>query len=101
MYLSTLLSRLSQEELIEIRKIIDRCLRNNRKSIDLIEDLDLHISVRSRVALKRNNINSLKDLSNMTASDFKILRGVGERTFNEICGLLYGCGRSWKENNKY
>lgn len=63
------------------------------KSID-----EMEFSVRSYNCLKRVNINTIGDITNMTADDVKKIRNLGQKSFDEIKEKLDELGLTFKED---
>lgn len=95
MNISVLISKLSTDELINLKKVVDKYLKVKLRDSDTrIEYLD--ISVRALNVLMYNQISTLEELSKMTPSDFMKLRNMGKKTFVEITEVLSLHGLSWK-----
>jgi len=95
MNISVLISRLSTDELIALKKVVDKFLKIKLRESDTRIDY-LDISARAMNVLRFNQISTLEELSKMTPSDFMKLRNTGKKTFVEITELLSLHGLSWK-----
>jgi DNA-directed RNA polymerase subunit alpha len=62
-----------------------------------VEDLDL--SVRSFNSLKRNGVNTLRELTNKTEEDMKKLRNLGQKSLQEIQGKLVSLGTKFRNDD--
>ena len=95
MNISVLISKFSTDELIALKKVVDKYLKVKlRESGTRIDYLD--ISVRAMNVLRFNQISTLEELSKMTPSDFMKLRNMGKKTFVEMTEILSLHGLSWK-----
>jgi len=95
MNISVLISKFSTDELIALKKVVDKYLKVKLRERDTrIEHLD--ISVRALNVLMHNQISTLEELSKMTPSDFMKLRNMGKKTFMEMTEVLSLHGISWK-----
>lgn len=92
MNISVLISKFSTDELIALKKVVDKYLKIKLREIDTRIDY-LDISARAMNVLRFNQISTLEELSKMTPCD---LRNMGNKTFVEITEVLALHGLSWK-----
>jgi len=95
MNISVLISKFSTDELIALKKVVDKYLKIKLRESDTRIDY-LDISVRAMNVLRFNQISTLEELSKMTPSDFMKLRNMGKKTFVEMTEVLSLHGLSWK-----
>ena len=95
MNISVLISKFSTDELIALKKVVDKHLKVKLIESDTRIDY-LDISVRALNGLRYNQISTLEELSKMTPSDFMKLRNIGKKTFVEMTEILSIHGLSWK-----
>ena len=62
-----------------------------------IEELDL--SVRAFNCLKRDGINTVKDLTEKTKDEIANVRCIGEKAFKEVCTKLHSLGFDFREDS--
>lgn len=95
MNISVLISKLTTDELIALKKVVDKHLKVKLRESDTRIDY-LDISVRALNGLRYNQISTLEELSKMTPSDFMKLRNMGKKTFVEMTEILSIHGLCWK-----
>ena len=95
MNISVLISKFTTDELIALKKVVDKYLKVKlRESVTRIDYLD--ISVRALNVLRFNQISTLEELSKMTPAEFMKLRNMGKKTFMEMTDVLSLHGFSWR-----
>ena len=62
-----------------------------------IEELDL--SVRALNCLKRDGIDTVKDLTEKTKDEIANVRHIGEKAFEEVCAKLHSLGFDFREDS--
>ena len=92
MNISVLISKFSTDELIALKKVVDKYLKVKLRESDTRIDY-LDISVRALNVLRFNQISTLEELSKMTPAE---LRNMGKKTFVEITEVLSLHGLSWR-----
>lgn len=95
MNISVLISKFTTDELIAVKKIVDKYLKAKLQDSDTRIDY-LDISVRAMNVLRYNQISTLEQLSKMTVKEFMKLRNMGNKTFVEISEILSLHGMRWK-----
>ena len=97
--ISALISKLTTDELTDLKTIVDKQFEANKnsKKVDiLLTDLRMSINAYNILAYYLK-ISTLQELSNtITASEFKKCRNVGNKTFIEMTQILSENGLSWK-----
>jgi DNA-directed RNA polymerase alpha subunit len=92
--ISGLLSKFTDDELINLKREVDIQLKKRFKDSETrIETLN--ISPRAYNSLFYNKISTLEELSKMTPRDFLKLSNVGKKTYWEITEVLSQNGLSW------
>jgi DNA-directed RNA polymerase alpha subunit len=97
MNISTLISRLTKSELLELRAIIDKQIKIKPDwTRTNIEDLD--ISIRAKNCLAKNGITSLEEIRDMPPGVFIRMSNIGKKTFLEIMETLelHGMGANYQ-----
>src|SRR5688572_5656842 len=96
---SRLLNFLSIEECREVIYLLNKRIEMMQKVEDLhtaaVEDLAL--SQRIINILKSNNLNTVEDMEEYGLERIKLLRGIGDQTFRDICKVYYS---RKKENSR-
>ena len=96
---SRLLNFLSIEECREVIYLLNKRIEMMQKIEDLntapVEELAL--SPRIINILKSNNLNTVEEMTEYGLERIKLLRGIGEQTFRDICKVYYA---RKKENAK-
>src|SRR5688572_21924227 len=86
-----LLNFLSIEECREVIYLLNKRIEMMQKIEDLntapVEELAL--SPRIINILKSNNLNTVEDMTEYGLERIKLLRGIGEQTFRDICKVYY------------
>ena len=95
MDISVLISKFSTDELINLKKTVDKHLKIKLRDSDTRIDY-LDISVRAMNCLRYNEISTLEQLSKMTVKEFMKLRNIGNNTFVEMTEILSLHGMKWK-----
>ena len=95
MNISVLISKFTTDELIALKKIVDKYLKVKLRDSDTRIDY-LDISVRAMNVLRHNQISTLEQLSKMTPQEFMRLRNMGKKTFVEMTETLSLHGMSWR-----
>ncbi len=94
MNISVLISKFTTDELISLKKIVDKHLKVKLRDSDTRIDY-LDISVRAMNVLRHNQISTLEQLSKMTPQEFMRLRNMGNKTFVEMTEILSLHGMGW------
>jgi DNA-directed RNA polymerase alpha subunit len=88
---SRLLNFLSIEECREVIYLLNKRIDTMQQMEDLntapVEELAL--SHRIINILKANNLNTVEDMTEYGLDRIKLLRGIGEQTFRDICKVYY------------
>ena len=93
MNISILIKKLNTDELIELKKIVDKELTSQFRKSDLsINIMDLDISVRSLNCLRFNDIKTLNELTCIKPSE---LKKTGQKTIQELTETLTARGLNW------
>ena len=97
MDMSIFISKLTIEELSELKEIVDSKLdkRLSEKGKWLWE---LGLSSRSYNILKGQNIRTIEDLANISASEFLKFRQGGPTSLRELSAQLKSFGLDWKRD---
>ena len=90
--LANINERIKELEMMEEQKLEEK---NQTLSVSIDE---LELSVRSYNCLKRNGINTLQELSNMTKADVEKIKNLGKTSLREIQKKLTEYGLSFKKN---
>ena len=77
-------------------KIEEERIKN--RDVNDIEIEEINLSCRTYSILNRAGINTLGKISNLTEDELKIIRGIGERSINEIKEVLAKYGLTLKLN---
>lgn len=96
---SRLLNFLSIEECREVIYLLNKRIEMMQKMEDLktapVEQLAL--SHRIINILKSNNLNTVEDMTEFGLDRIKLLRGIGEQTFNDICKVYFASKKGRQE----
>jgi len=93
MNVSILIKKLNTDELIELKKIVEKELASQLRKSDLsINIMDLDISVRCLNCLRFNDIKTLNELTFIKPSE---LKNTGQKTIQELTETLTARGLNW------
>jgi DNA-directed RNA polymerase alpha subunit len=93
MNVSILIKKLNTDELIKLKKIVEKELTSQLRKSDLsINIMDLDISLRSLHCLRFNDIKTLNELTCIKPSE---LKNTGQKTIQELTETLTVRGLNW------
>ena len=96
MNFSTILSRLTLDDLENLQRLITITINEKTKSEGIsINKID--ISIRLFNVLKNEGIHTLNQAADLTENDFFNLKNAGKRSFAELCQLFKDHGLKFKE----
>lgn len=97
MDISVLISKLSINELNDLKIIIEKCI-SEKQTIKTSLDyniVNIRLTGRAYHCLMLLVITNLKELSQKKPSDFSQYRNIGEKTIKELTDILTDHGLSW------